>query len=87
MGGHIPESSRAKFEGWTEKDFWLLLEQSIRDAFWWEAQSGRLVAKDPNAFDSPSQARSFGRTAARRLLRRAESELKRKHSYMEPRNP
>ena len=85
ISGHIPESSRAKFEGWTERDFWLLMEQTIRDAFWWDAESGRLVAKDPNVFDSPSQARSFGPNAAKRLLRRAELTLKRKHSYMEPR--
>jgi hypothetical protein len=84
MSGHIPESARAKFDGWTEQDFWLLLEQAIRDAFPWDPESGRLVAKDPGEFDSPSQAKSFGGRAAKRLLRRAESFLGRKHSYMEP---
>jgi hypothetical protein len=85
MSGHIPASARAKFDGWTEHDFWLLLERAIRDAFRWDSESGRLVAKDPEQFDSPSQAKSFGPNAAKRLLRRAESVLKRAHSYMEPR--
>jgi hypothetical protein len=83
MTGHIPESARTKFDGWAEQDFWLLLERTIRDAFRWDPESGRLIAKDPNQFDRPSQAESFGASAAKRLLRRAESLLKREHSYME----
>lgn len=84
MTGHIPESARAKFDGWIETDFWLLIEHAVKDAFRWDPESGRLVAKDPQTFDRSSQAQSFGPSAAKRLLRRAESALKREHSYMEP---
>ena len=84
VSGHIPAAARAKFEGWTEADFCLLLERTIRAEFAWDSGAGRLVPTDLNAFDSRSQMESFGRTASKRLLRYAESVLKRKPSYMEP---
>lgn len=84
VSGHIPESARARFDGWTETDFCLLLERAIRAEFRWDPESGRLIPIDLTAFDSRSQMESFGRTAAKRLLRYAESILKREHSYMEP---
>lgn len=84
LSGPIPDSARATFDGWTEIDFCLLLERAIRSEFRWDREIGRLVPTDLNAFDSRSAMESFGRTAARRLLRYAESILRREHSYMDP---
>ena len=84
MSGRIPETARARFDGWTEADFCLLLERAIRSEFRWDSARGRLVPTDMSAFDDRSQMESFGRSAAKKLLRHAEAILKRKESYMSP---
>ena len=84
MSGHITETARARFDGWTEADFCLLLERAIRSEFRWDLETRRLVPTDTSAFDSRSQMESSGRSAAKKLLRHAETLLKRKESYMSP---
>jgi hypothetical protein len=83
MSGHIPETARARFDGWTEPEFYSLLERVIKDEFTWDRQSHRLVPKDPNIFDDTLQMKTFGRTAAKKLLRYAEAKLHRDHSFMD----
>jgi hypothetical protein len=81
LSGHITEAVRARFDGWTEADFCLLFERAIRSEFRWDSETSRLVPTDPNAFDRRTQMETFGRSAARKLLRYAEAVLKRKQSY------
>jgi hypothetical protein len=84
MSGHISwETARARFEGWSEIDFYSLVERTIKDEFTWDRQIHRFAPKDPKAFDNPTQMETFGRTAAKRLLRYAEAKLHRDHSYMD----
>lgn len=84
MSGHIPDTAKARFDGWNEADLCLLLERAIRSEFRWDRESRRLVPTDTSAFDDRSEMESFGRSAARKLLRHAEAVLKREQSYMSP---
>jgi hypothetical protein len=81
MSGHIPKSARARYEGWTQRDFCLLLEQAIRTQFRWNSLSDRFVPRDPTQF---SDSLGIGVTA-RRLLRYAVSGQQRQESLM-PKN-
>jgi hypothetical protein len=83
MSGHIPETARARFDGWTEAEFCSLLERAIKDEFTWDRQSHRLVPKAPNAFDNRQYMETFGSSAARKLLRYAEHGLRRDKTYMD----
>jgi hypothetical protein len=87
MSGHIPGTARARFAGWTEADFCLLLEGTISSEFRWDSESGRLVPTDKSAFDHRLQMETLGRSAARKLLRYTESVLRRKQSYMGANRP
>jgi hypothetical protein len=80
-----PAYAAAKFDGWELSDFATLLEATIQRQFTWDAKAQRLRTKNPEEHEARSAR--FTETGAKRLLRWAEYQLKRKPSFMTEANP
>ncbi|HMG05612.1 MAG TPA: hypothetical protein VK581_09125 [Chthoniobacterales bacterium] len=82
--GHPDVSMKPTFDGWKREDLFLIIEQTIRRQFIWDATAKTL--KPASVADPASKAFAedvpFARNAVKHILRYVESALARKTSYV-----
>lgn len=79
ISGHLNDRMKAKFDGWTEDDLWLVVDEAIRNQFVQDQVSRRFRAKNPKDGHSGFLEEPFGQQGLRQVSRQAKGWLEFNH--------